>query len=140
MRIEAFEQLGQIRVEIEKTAEMEEAFRAAAERMTNLLTATPAVNGKRRSRIEEYTVKLVQAQEGRQHLELAFLTMKMKWLERISRVIDDKLMRLIIRRRYIDGESWRRIAEEVNCSERQVFKLNREGLKKLQSAIDAGII
>ncbi len=135
MRIEALEQLGKIRAEIEKCVEMEEAFRSAAERMTNLLSGLHMGGDKRRSRIEEYTVKLVQTQEGRQYLELEFLTLKMKWLERISHAIDDKLIRQVICKRYIDGESWRQIALDLNCSERQVFRFNRVGLKKLSAEI-----
>ena len=129
MRIEALEDLRKLRVEIEKCVEMEESFRSAAERMTNLLSGMPTGGTKKISRIEEYTLKLVQTQAGRRNLELEFLTLQMQWRARISSAIDDKIIRQVLFKRYIDGESWQQIAVDLNCSERQVFRFNRKGLK-----------
>ena len=134
MRIEAFERFKQLRADIEKYTEMEADLRSGAERMTQLVSGASVSAPKAYSRVEEYTVKMVRIQELRQRLEFELLTEQMKWLEIIASVVNDKLVRQIMRKRYIDGKSWHVICEELHCSNRQVLRLNREGLQRLCSA------
>ena len=131
VRITALERLATLRAEIEKNAEMEADLRAAAERMTHLLSGMPLASPTAYSRVEEYTVKMLQTQELRQRLELELLTEQMKWLEIISRAIDDKRVRQIMRKRYIEGKSWRAIGAEMSYSPRQLLRLNRQGMRKI---------
>ena len=137
VRIAALERLAELRAKIEKSTELEKELRAAAERMTLLLSAMPNASPSAYSRVEEYTLKVLQEQENRQRFELELLSEQARLSEKIAKAVEKKSVRQIMRKRYIEGKSWRAIGAELYCSPRQALRLNRTGIKQLGAVLSS---
>lgn len=133
MKIAALENILRLRGEIDKCTENETELRSAAERTTMLLSGLPLATPSDYSRVEQYTLAILQTQETKQRLELELIAAKVEFSEFITRAIENKYIRQVIRKRYFEGKSWRVISSEMAYSIRQLLRFNREGLKLLAS-------
>lgn len=77
---------------------------------------------------ENAVLKLLELEE-RLDREIDELTVKRQEIERAVNVVPDEVQREVLTRRYLLYQKWEVIAENINYSERQVFRIHGVALR-----------
>lgn len=81
---------------------------------------------------EELIIKYIELKKELEG-KLKILLEDEKELEEIIDGIDDPVGRMVIRYRYIDGMTWKKIAQKLGCNEMQVYRIRRKMCKKIKN-------
>ncbi len=124
------------KVERELAQELEQ-LRSQAERITPVLSATPGGggNGQQLPAIVERIEDIRSQMTGR--IEQG-LTARTEIAEAIDQLTDAQELE-ILRRRYLLGQRWGEIAQEMNLNRRWAMRLHRRAVEKLEIKEDCEI-
>ncbi len=117
---------------IESKLEQLEALKCLATKVTSNITKEKVTNGNKSNRLLENTVIKIVDLENEINENIAHLVGLKKEIVDIINQVDDLNCRLILEKRYIAGESWEEISEELNYSVRGVYKVHGKALKKVE--------
>ena len=119
-----------LRREMDDLRERAQKLRAEAERMSVRLTGMPG-GGPSDDRLQRCAAELADL-EREYTAAAAVCTVRLRSIERAVRRLKDPVQRVILRRRWLDGESWERIAGEMSYSTRAVHYIAEKGLERLK--------
>ena len=107
------------------------ALRSDAERMTACISGMPGRGGVNADRLPKAVERIEEAQKNLEQQVGVCLDERMDVMNAILSVGDES-QREVLRRRYVDGQSYAEIADEMGLVERRVYQLHRMGLQKLE--------
>jgi len=81
-------------------------------------------------KLADAIAKVVECEDRIAKRVTEYLNLTKNWDNAIS-VIDDQEQCVILRMRYMDGKSWKKIAEELFMSESAVFRSHKKAVRKL---------
>ena len=119
-----------LRREMDDLRERAQKLRAEAERMSVRLTGLPG-GGPSDDRLQRCAAELADL-EREYTAAAAVCTVRLRSIERAVRRLKDPVQRVILRRRWLDGESWERIAGEMSYSTRAVHYIAEKGVERLK--------
>ncbi len=119
-----------LRREMDDLRERAQKLRAEAERMSVRLTGLPG-GGPSDDRLQRCAAELADL-EREYTAAAAVCTVRLRSIERAVRRLKDPTQRLILRRRWLDGESWERIAGEMSYGEKTVRRIADAALKRMK--------
>lgn len=119
-----------LRRELDDLRERAQKLRAEAERMSVRLTGLPG-GGPSDDRLQRCAAELADL-EREYTAAAAVCTVRLRSIERAVRRLKDPVQRVILRRRWLDGESWERIAGEMSYSTRAVHYIAEKGVERLK--------
>lgn len=130
MRKADLERCWELHRELKSLNNRREQLREAATRITAQIGKEPK-STERHDKLAEYAARLDTLDQ--------LYTGKLLELEAQLRLIEmdidgfPKQQRTILRLRYIDGLSWRKVARESSYSEKHVFKIHEAALRKMDT-------
>ena len=80
---------------------------------------------------ENAVLRIVELEE-RLNAEIDMLTAKRQEIEQAVNAVPDEIQREVLTRRYLLYQKWEDIAEEMNYSERQIFRFHGVALKSIE--------
>lgn len=119
-----------LRRELDDLRERAQKLRAEAERMSVRLTGLPG-GGPSDDRLQRCAAELADL-EREYTAAAAVCTVRLRSIERAVRRLKDPVQRVILRRHWLDGESWERIAGEMSYSTRAVHYIAEKGVERLK--------
>lgn len=119
-----------LRRELDDLRERAQKLRAEAERMSVRLTGLPG-GGPSDDRLQRCAAELADL-EREYTAAAAVCTVRLRSIERAVRRLKDPVQRVILRRHWLDGESWERIAGEMSYSDRAVRLIADKALRNIK--------
>lgn len=119
-----------LRRELDDLRERAQKLRAEAERMSVQLTGLPG-GGPSDDRLQRCAAELADL-EREYTAAAAVCTVRLRSIERAVRRLKDPVQRVILRRHWLDGESWERIAGEMSYSDRAVRLIADKALRNIK--------
>lgn len=119
-----------LRRELDDLRERAQKLRAEAERMSVRLTGMPG-GGPSDDRLQRCAAELADL-EREYTAAAAVCTVRLRSIERAVRRLKDPVQRVILRRHWLDGESWERIAGEMSYSDRAVRLIADKALRNIK--------
>ena len=113
-----------------------QSLNSDAQRMTTRLTGMPGT-GPNPDRLSRAVERLDAARAQLDSQIEACMGIRCKVARAIS-AVPNLTAREVLRRRYVDGQSYAEIADEMGLVERRVYQLHRMGLQKLEPEKQAG--
>ena len=115
--------------QIQRLVEEKAVWRARAEKITPNYGDQPGGDGGDRiqcatDKIDQLEAELCQRIDESERLK--------EEIYEAIKTVDDPTQQLLLEYRYINGDTWERIAEKMNYGDRQVYRLHGEALSQIK--------
>ena len=108
------------------------AMRSIVENCTTHLSFTAGRNpSKNKDAFERTMIRITEAEEKIEEKKDRLTALQVEVLDKIS-LLEDKNQKAVLRARFIEGLSWRKIEETVHITKRHAIRLQQQGLKELE--------
>ena len=108
------------------------ALRSIVENRTTHLSFTAGRNpSKNKDAFERTMIRITEAEEKIVEKKARLEELQLEVLDKIS-LLEDKNQKAVLRARFIEGLSWRKIEKTVHLTKRHAIRLQQQGLKELE--------
>lgn len=120
-----------IKCNLDCKLEQVQELKDLANRITPVFNGTPTVSNKCLSKLEAAIVNLQDQSETLGEEVVKYLAIRAQISDTIKVVVDDN-ERLILEYRYLTFKTWKKIAEAMNVSLRQIYKIHEQALNSFE--------
>ena len=110
------------------------ALRSMAERRSSVIRKDPIRHSVNETLQEDVIIKIVDL-ERETDAEIDRLVDLKKEIGRMIGMIDDPELQVLLELRYLNYQKWSEIANELHCTDNNIFKMHRRALEKMEKII-----
>ena len=120
---------------IRSKSEQIEALNELATSCSAVLTGMPRNPSKSTSPMANAVDKIIDLENEIGH-DMDRLVEIKKEIFAVIKAVDDVVLRTLLEKRYLCGETWEEITISLNCNRRWTFRLHDRALEKVQEILD----
>lgn len=121
-----------LKVEVDELEEEVERLKSLAERSTTQLSHLPKAKEKEiKDQMAEITVKICDL-TNEKTVKICKMLNIAEQIEKAIETVENPLLRAILEKRYIACKRWERIAVELHYSWKQIHRLHKKALQKIE--------